>query len=76
MKKYLSLIVIAGLVIVVVYQNKELKQYRLESRDITQDSLFILQNTVGRYELTLEMLREEDSVAASKFENILYNETE
>ena len=74
---------IAGLAIIIAYQNKELKQCRLESledgnitKDELQDSLFNVSTQLGRYELTLEMLKEEDSTAASKFENILYNETE
>lgn len=83
LKKYLLAIIIAGLAIIVVYQNKEIKQCRLEgleggdiAKGELQDSLFVLQTTVGRYEMTLEMLKEEDSTAAAKFEKILYTETE
>lgn len=83
MKKYLSAIVIAGLAIIIAYQNKELKQCRLESledgsitKDELQDSLFNVNTQLGRYEMALERLKEEDSTAASKFENILYTETE
>lgn len=83
MKKYLSVLVIVGLAIIVVYQNKEIKQCRLEgleggdiAKGELQDSLFNVSTQLGRYEMTLEMLKEEDSAAASKFEKILYTETE
>ena len=41
-----------------------------------QDSLFILQSELGRYEMTLEILKEDDSLSAQKFEKILLTETE
>ena len=44
--------------------------------DSLRSELFVEQTRVGRYEIALEMLREEDSVAANKFENILYTKTE
>ena len=44
--------------------------------DSLRSELFVEQTRVGRYEIALEMLREEDSVAANKFENILYTQTE
>lgn len=83
MKKYLSTIVIAGLAIIVVYQNKELKQCRLEglqggdiAKGELQDSLFNVSTQLGRYEVALELFKERDSIAATKFEDILYKETE
>lgn len=44
--------------------------------DSLRSELFVEQTRVDRYEIALEMLKEEDSVAANKFENILYTQTE
>jgi len=44
--------------------------------DSLRSELFVEQTKVGRYEIALEMLREEDSVAANKFEYIMYTQTE
>ena len=44
--------------------------------DSLETEIFIQKNMVGRYEITLDMLKEEDSIAAQKFENILYTKTE
>lgn len=83
MKRYLSSLVIAGMAIILVYQNKELKQCRLEGLqggDIVkgelQDSLTQVATELGRYEMALELLKEKDSIAANKFEDILYTQTE
>lgn len=66
-------------------QNDELKKcqtdtYSLQGGDISkgelQDSLFTLQTNLGRYEIALEILKERDSAAAQKFEDVLYKETE
>ncbi len=88
--KYQKAIVGTGAVAVLVicyFQQKELAKLRSEQKievlgggDIQkqelQDSLFILQNNLGRYEMTLEILKEEDSLSAQKFEDILYKQTE
>lgn len=83
MKKYLLPLVIVGMAIILVYQNKELKQCRLEGLqggDIVkgelQDSLTQVATELGRYEMALELLKEKDSIAANKFEDILYTQTE
>ena len=83
MKKYLLPLVIAGMAIIIVYQNKELKQCRLEglqggeiAKGELQDSLTQVATELGRYEMTLELLKEKDSIAANKFEDILYTQTE
>jgi hypothetical protein len=66
-------------------QNNELTECKVNNKllisgDIEkaelQDSLFILQSNLGRYEIALELLKEKDSVSAHKFEDILYSETE
>ena len=44
--------------------------------DSLQTELSIKQIEVGRYEMALELLREEDSVAANHFETILSTQTE
>lgn len=44
--------------------------------DSLQMELFNYKTEVGRYEITLEILKERDSTAATKFESILYSETE
>ena len=44
--------------------------------DSLQTELFIKQTQVGRYEIALELFREEDSVAADHFEYILSTQTE
>ena len=89
-QKYQKAIVGTGAVSVLLicyFQQKELAKLRSEQKievlgggDIQkqelQDSLFILQNNLGRYEMALEILKEEDSLSAQKFENILYKQTE
>lgn len=40
------------------------------------DELFDAQTRAGRYEIALELLKEEDKAAANKFKHILENETE
>jgi len=44
--------------------------------DSLHDELFIKHVELCRYEITLEILKERDSVAAQKFEEIMYTETE
>lgn len=74
--------IVAILVIVVGYQNMIIKNYScfeigLEGGgDIYKaellDSINILRIDLERYEVTLENLKQEDSIAAKKFEDILY----
>ena len=84
---YLVVAILAFMSLLVHYlnQQEELKKcqtdkYSLSGGNIStselRDSLFIMSTNLGRYEIALEMLREEDSVAAQKFENILYTKTE
>ena len=44
--------------------------------DSLQTELFIKQTELGRYEMTLEIFKEEDSVGADHFEYILNTQTE
>lgn len=66
----------------IVVNSKKIKQLETKSKnscdslslviDSLSNDLLIEKINVGRYEVTLEELREEDSVSADKFENILY----
>lgn len=53
---------------------KELKSN--SGKDSLQAELFIKQTEIGRYELSLENLKEVNPKAAKQFENYLNNETE
>jgi hypothetical protein len=53
----------------------EVSNYQSKA-DSLHDKLFNTQVELGRYETTLEILKEKDSVAAQKFEHIMYTETE
>ena len=44
--------------------------------DSLNNKLFIKQTEAGRYEVALELFKEEDSVAADKFHFILVTKTE
>ncbi len=44
--------------------------------DSLENEIFIRQTNLGRYEVALEILKEEDSVAADHFEHILSKQTE
>ncbi len=88
--KYQKTIVGTGALAVLVicyFQQKELTKLRNEQnievlgggdiqKEELRDSLFILQNNLGRYEMALEILREDDSLSAQKFEQILDKQTE
>ena len=47
-----------------------------EKIDSLESEIFIRQTNLGRYEMALEILKEEDSVAADHFEHILSTQTE
>jgi hypothetical protein len=88
--KYQKTIVGTGALAVLVicyFQQKELTKLRSEQnvevlgggdiqKEELRDSLFILQSNLGRYEMALEILREDDSLSAQKFEQILDKQTE
>ena len=44
--------------------------------DSLQSEIFVKEVQLSRYEITLELLKETDSIAAQKFEYILYTQTE
>lgn len=61
----------------VLYKEVETESITLRrANDSLQSELFMNQTIVDRYVLTLDMLKCDDSIAAQKFEKILYTETE
>lgn len=57
-------------------QNKAMAHKYEKTLDSLNNELFIKQTEVGRYEMGLELLKEEDSISADKFQNILQSKTE
>ena len=57
-------------------QNKLEKQTTEHLIDSLRGELFIKESELGRYELTLEHLKEVNPEAATQFENYLTNQTE
>ena len=78
--RVLGVIVIVTLLVVTILW-QDMKILKLQSQVGTdvenlQTELFTKQMEVGRYEVALGILREEDSVAANKFQLILDTQTE
>jgi hypothetical protein len=80
-----------AVLVVCYFQQKELSKLRAEQKievvvggdiekantiDSLQNELFIQETIVTRYEVALELLKEEDKKAADKFELILTTQTE
>ena len=80
-----------AVLVVCYFQQKELAKLRAEHKmevivggdiqkaqtiDSLNSELFVQQTTVTRYEVALELLREQDKKAADKFELILTTQTE
>jgi hypothetical protein len=57
-------------------QNKQINEYNKRNMDSLETELFRAQTNVARYEITLELLSQEDTTAAAKFDSIYKNETE
>jgi hypothetical protein len=89
MKKYINAILTLSSVLVLFYiiydQHKQINGYKeklklYDNMDMVMDSIktesFQVHLMYDRYNIALEILREEDSVAVAKFERILENETE
>ena len=57
-------------------ENKGITQKYEKTIDSLNNELFIKQTEAGRYEVALELFKEEDSVAADKFHFILVTKTE
>jgi hypothetical protein len=80
-----------AVLVVCYFQQKELSKLRKEQKievvvggdiqkaqliDSLQSELFVAQTISARYEIALELLREEDKKAADNFERILTTQTE
>jgi len=82
MKKYINAILTLSSVLVLFYiiydQYKQINEYKEmeKSTEVLQTDSFQFHLIADRYSIALELLREEDSVAAAKFEKILQNQTE
>ena len=83
MKEVRYIVLIAAILFgTIIFQEYRVAQLsaKLESNSINVDSLqnelFIKQTEVGRYEVALEIFKEEDSVGADHFEYILNTQTE
>jgi hypothetical protein len=84
MKKYINAILTLSSVLVLFYiiydQHKQINAYKSNNLnkiiDSLQTELFHVQSEVGRYEITLELLSQEDTIAAEKFDRIYQTETE
>lgn len=79
MRKYINAILSIGSILMLFYiimdQKKQIaaKQTAIDS---LQTELFINKSTVGKYEMTLELLYEKDIQAATEFEKVYNNQTE
>jgi hypothetical protein len=83
MKEYIAPLLRFGaliLLLTTIYeQNKVINEYKAKNNisvDSLQSELFQTQSQLGRYEVALEMFKEEDSVSADQFEYILSTKTE
>ena len=82
--KDIKYVILIGAILVgtIVFQEYKVAQLnaKLESNTVNVDSLqnelFIKQTEVGRYEMALDIFKEEDSVGADHFEYILNTQTE
>jgi len=86
-QKYQKTIVGVGALSVLTlsyFQNQEIRKLRATQQVVTNQSvvdslnseIFNLENIVGRYEISMEVLKERNPKAAEEFESILYKETE
>ena len=82
--KDIKYVILIGAILVgtIVFQEYKVAQLnaKLESNTVNVDSLqnelFIKQAEVGRYEMALDIFKEEDSVGADHLEQILTTQTE
>jgi hypothetical protein len=83
MKEYIAPLLRFGaliLLLTTIYeQNNAINKYKDKANintDSLQTELFQAQSQAGKYEVALELFKEEDSVAADHFELILSTQTE
>lgn len=74
-----------SMLVINYFQQRELSKLRSEQVKVTnipsaadslRSELFVQQTIVARYEVALELLKEQDKTAADKFELILTTQTE
>jgi hypothetical protein len=79
MKRVILLIAMLIVLFAGAYETSNLKRANMiqkETIDSLRDELFIKHTTLCRYEMTLELLYQQDKLAAAKFDSIYNNETE
>ena len=79
MRTAILLIIILIVSFAAAYDISNLKKVNVaqkETIDSLRDELFIKHTTLCRYEMTLELLYQQDRQAAAKFDSIYNNETE
>jgi SPX domain protein involved in polyphosphate accumulation len=79
MKTAILLAIITIVLFAAGYETASLKRENNSQQQIIdslQQEVYINNINLGRYEITLELLEEQDSIAADKFKNIHTNETE
>ena len=77
--KYVVVVGIPIMIFIVVFEivtQVTGMQAKVQTVDSLQTEIFILQNEIGRYELGVEYLKREDSVAAKKLQDYINNQTE
>lgn len=58
------------------FQGVQTDSLQLKIKEELQTNAFVYKTMLDRYEITLDLLKERDSLCANKFESILYSETE
>lgn len=79
MRTAILLIIMLTVLFAAAYDISNLKKENItqkETIDSLRDELFIKHTTLCRYEMTLELLYQQDKLAAAKFDSIYNNETE
>lgn len=77
--KYVVVVGIPIMIFIVVFEivtQVTGMQAKVQTVDSLQTEIFILKTEIGRYELGVEYLKEEDSVAAKKLQDYINNQTE
>lgn len=77
--KYVVVVGIPIMIFIVVFEivtQVTGMQAKVQTVDSLQTEIFILQNEIGRYELGVEYLKREDSIAAKKLQDYINNQTE
>ena len=77
--KYVVVVGIPIMIFIVVFEivtQVTGMQAKVQTVDSLQTEIFILQNEIGRYELGVEYLKREDSVASKKLQDYINNQTE